>query len=82
MNPGATTMPLALSTRFARQRLGRDASDLAVADADVARGVEAGLGIHHPPAFNDEIVLLCERAAVSSSETRRNELCAWVGIIR
>ena len=37
---------------------GGDARDLSVADADVAYGVEAGLGVHDAAAFEDEVVLL------------------------
>ena len=40
------------------ERVGRDASDPAIADADVPRRVEAGFGIHDASAFNDEVVLL------------------------
>ena len=41
------------------QRVGRDADDLSVADADVAHGIQAGLGIHDASAFEHEVVLLC-----------------------
>jgi hypothetical protein len=41
------------------QRLGRDADNLSVADADVAHGIHAGFGIHDASAFQHEIELLC-----------------------
>ena len=40
------------------ERVGGDAGDLAVADADVAHGVETGFGVHDAPAFEDEVILL------------------------
>jgi hypothetical protein len=40
------------------QRLGGDAGDLAVADADVAHGIQASFGIHDAAALEHKIVLL------------------------
>ena len=43
--------------RAGERRLG-DRRDRAAADADVAHGVEARLGIHHPAVGDDEVVAL------------------------
>jgi hypothetical protein len=43
---------------FARERLCGNANNSAIADADIAHGVEAGFGVHDAPAFEDKIVLL------------------------
>ncbi len=57
---------------LARQGLGRNARDLAVADADIAGGVEAGLGIHRTSALDDEVVLLGDRGG-GQHETQRDQ---------
>ena len=41
------------------QRIGRDAGNLAVADANVADSVQSGFWIHDASAFEHQIVLLC-----------------------
>ena len=56
---GSDHQPAGMDNTAAAQRLGRDADNLSVADADVAHGIHAGLGIHDPSAFEHEIVLLC-----------------------
>ena len=40
------------------ERSGGDAGDFAVADADVADGIECGLGIDDAAAFDREVILL------------------------
>jgi len=40
------------------ERVGRDADNLAVEDANVAHGIEAGFGIHDTSAFEHEVELL------------------------
>ena len=60
------------------QRVGRDACDLAISDADIARGIEARLGIHDSSAFEYEVILLGERSGgkdQAQCDQRRKENC-------
>ena len=74
MKPGATTRPAAWMTRRPLSGVGGDAGDLAVADADVADGVEASFGVHDAAAFEDEIILLGETEGVESRSKAENQL--------
>ncbi len=56
---GSDHQPAGMDDAASAQRLGRDADDLSVADADVAHSIQAGFGIHDTSAFEHQIVLLC-----------------------
>jgi hypothetical protein len=47
----------------AAQRLGRDANNLAIANANVAHCIHTRFWIHDPAAFEHKIVLLCGHVA-------------------
>ena len=56
---GSDHQPAGMNNAPPAQHLRRDADNPAVADTDVAYGIESGLWIHNAPAFDHEIVLLC-----------------------
>src|ERR1700690_1813146 len=56
---GSDHQPAGMDDTAPGQRVGRDANNLPVADANVAHCIEAGFGVHDTSAFEYQIVLLC-----------------------
>jgi hypothetical protein len=45
-----------VDVNLAAQPVGRDYGDFMSGYADAAHGIEAGLGVHHPAALEDDVV--------------------------
>jgi hypothetical protein len=55
---GSDDQAAGLDDPASAQGVGRDADNLAVEDANVAHGIEAGFRIHNTSAFEHEVELL------------------------